>query len=137
MNRKQRRANKSVAKDPAFMVKKSEMTSHIGGLLKHDDGVQKAIQEEVHRVELLEAKKQAEDIDTLILMTLHKVFGFGRVRLLRFAANLNDIHKYYEDLYEDCDMFAMKKHLKEWVGIDVTKLEEEIVNATEESSTKG
>ena len=137
MNRKQRRANKVVAKDPAFMVKKSEMTHHIDGLIQHDAGVQKAIQEEVHRVELLEAKKQAEDIDCLILMTLRRAFGFGHDRLLRFAANLTEIHKYYEDQYEDCDMFAMKMHLKEECNIDVSKLEEEIENATKKSSNKG
>ena len=120
MNRKQRRAKGVKNSDPAFMVKQSDMQSHIDRLLNNDPNVQKAIQEEAHRVNLLEAKKQAEDIDALILMTLHEIFGFGKTRLLRFAKGLAELQKYYEDRYEDCDLFAMKVHLRDYVGIDVT-----------------
>ena len=138
MNRKQRRAKGVKNSDPAFMVKQSDMQSHIYRLLKDDPNVQKAIQEEAHRVNLLEAKKQAEDIDALILMTLHDIFGFGKTRLLRFAKGLAELQKYYEDRYEDCDLFAMKMHLKDYVGIDVTELQKEVERLlTEESSNKG
>lgn len=138
MNRKQRRANKKTTHDPAFMVKQSEMQSHIDRLLKFDPNVQKAIQEEAHRVNLEEAKKQAEDIDALILMTLHDVFGFGKTRLLRFAKGLAELQKYYEDRYEDCDIFAMKMHLRDYIGIDVSELQKEVERiAAEESTDKG
>lgn len=138
MNRKQRRAKGVKNSDPAFMVRQSDMQSHIDRLLKSDPTVQQAIQEEAHRVNLLEAKKQAEDIDALILMTLHEIFGFGKTRLLRFAKGLVELQKYYEDRYEDCDIFAMKMHLKDYVGIDVTELQKEVERlATEESSNKG
>ena len=138
MNRKQRRAKGVKNSDPAFMVRQSDMQSHIDRLLKSDPTVQQAIQEEAHRVNLLEAKKQAEDIDALILMTLHDIFGFGKTRLLRFAKGLAELQKYYEDRYEDCDLFAMKMHLKDYVGIDVTELQKEVERlVTEESSNKG
>lgn len=131
MNRKQRRAKGVKNSDPAFMIKRGEINS----LIKNDPEVQKAIQEEAHRVNLLEAKKQAEDIDALILMTLHKVFGFGKTRLLRFAEGLTELQKYYEDRYEDCDIYAVKKHLKEDVGIDVAELQKEVERLAEEEST--
>ena len=138
MNRKQRRAKGVKNSDPAFMVRQSDMQSHIDRLLKSDPTVQQAIQEEAHRVNLLEAKKQAEDIDALILMTLHEIFGFGKTRFLRFVKGLAELQKYYEDRYEDCDLFAMKMHLKDYVGIDVTELQKEVERlATEESSNKG
>ena len=138
MNRKQRRAKGVKNSDPAFMVRQSDMQSYINRLLKSDPNVQKAIQEEAHRVNLLEAKKQAEDIDAIILMTLHEIFGFGKTRLLRFAKGLAELQKYYEDRYEDCDIFAMKMHLKDYVGIDVTELQKEVERlATEESTNKG
>jgi len=114
------------------------MQSHIDRLLKSDPTVQQAIQEEAHRVNLLEAKKQAEDIDALILMTLHEIFGFGKTRLLRFAKGLAELQKYYEDRYEDCDLFAMKMYLKDNIGIDVSELQKEVERvAAEESSNKG
>ena len=138
MNRKQRRAKGVKNSDPAFMVRQSDMQSHIDRLLKSDPTVQQAIQEEAHRVNLLEAKKQAEDIDALILMTLHDIFGFGKTRLLRFAKGLAELQKYYEDRYEDCDIFAMKMYLKDNIGIDVTELQKEVERlATEESTNKG
>lgn len=138
MNRKERRAKGIKNSDPAFVVKKSEIKSHIDRLLKNDLTVQKSIQEEAHRVNLLEAKKQAEDIDTLILMTLHKVYGFGKTRLLRFAKGLAELQKYYEDRYEDGDIYAMKKHLRDCVGIDVAELQKEVERlATEESTNQG
>ena len=138
MNRKQRRAKGVKNSDPAFMVRQSDMRSHIDRLLKNDPIVQKAIQEESHRVNLLEVKKQAEDIDTLILMTLHDIFGFGKTRLLRFAKGLAELQKYYEDRYEDCCIFAMKMYLKDNIGIDVSELQKEVERlAAEESSNKG
>ena len=138
MNRKQRRAKGIKNSDPTLVVKQSEMRSRIDTLLKNDPVVQKAIQEEAHRVNLLEAKKQDEDINALILWTLHSVFGFGKTRLLKFVSGLVELQKYYEDRYEDCDLFAMKQKLKEQCDIDVSKLQEEVERiATEESSNKG
>lgn len=137
MNRKERRARGIKNHDPAVMVKNSEMRSHIHSLLKNDPDVQKAIQEEVRVANLEEAKKQDLDILTLILFTLHRSEKYGRIRLLRYAKTLTVLKDYYEGRYEDCDMFAMRQHLKEETGIDVEHLDEEVEKfATEESANK-
>lgn len=137
MNRKQRRAKGIKNTDPAICLKKSETRSYIDGIVHKDLEVQKIISEEAHRLNLLEAKKQAEDLDTLILMSLYEVFGFGKTRLLRFVKGFVKLQKYYEDRYEDCDMFAMKKYLKDYIGIDVSELQKEVEKiASEESSNK-
>lgn len=136
MGKKKR--NKGKNPDPAYMVRQSDIQSHIDRLLKNNPDVHRTIQEEAHRVNLLEAKKQAEDIDALILMTLHEVFGFGKTRLLRFAKGLAELQKYYEDRYEDCDLYAIKVHLRDYVGIDVAELQKEVERlANEESADKG
>lgn len=133
MNRKQRRANKQKSNDPAFVVKQSDMRAHLDRVLKNDPIVLKAIQEEAHRVNLAEAKKQDMDILTLILMCLHKRERYGRVRLLRFCNTFNELQKYYSDFYGDSDLFAMRKHLKEEVGVDVERINEEVAKFLNEN----
>ena len=134
MNRKQRRAEKKQSHDPAFMVRQSDMRAHIDRLLHNDPIVLKSIQEEAHRINLEEAKKQDCDILTLILMSLHRSKEkMGRKRLLRFCATFNELQKYYADLYEDCDLYAMRKHLREEVGIDVERINEEVAKFLDEN----
>lgn len=134
MNRKQRRAEKKQNHDPAFMVRQSDMRAHIDRLLHNDPIVLKAIQEEAHRINLEEAKKQDCDILTLILMSLHRSKEkMGRKRLLRFCSTFNELQKYYEDLYGDCDLYAMRKHLREEVGIDVERINEEVAKFLDEN----
>ena len=136
MNRKERRAKGIKNTDPAFVMKRSDMQSHIDRLVHTDPIVQKAIREEAHRLNLLEAKKQAEDIDAIILMTLHDVFGFGKKRLLQYVKGLAELQKYYDDRYEEYALSAIKMHLRDQVGIDVVKLHKEVEQfATEESTT--
>lgn len=72
---------------------------------------------------LKEYKKQATDIDTLILFTLHREFGFGKTRLLRFAKSMVRIHDYYMDKFDDADIFAMQQELLA-IGVDVEHLED-------------
>ena len=135
MNRKQRRAEKKKHEthDPAFMVHRSDMRAHLDRILRNDPVVQQAIQEEAHRVNLEEAKKQDMDILTLILMSLHRREGFGRKRLLRFCHNFNELQKYYSDFFKDLDMFAMRRHLRDEVGIDVEKINEEVAKFLDEN----
>lgn len=137
MNRKQRRAEKKKSHDPAFVVKQSDMRSHIDRLLKNDPIVQQALQEEARRVNLEEAKKQDLDIMTLILYSLYRGEGYGKKRLIRVASTMNDLKKYYEGLFEELDMYAMRKHLREEAGVDVEKLDEEIEKYVKEHSTEG
>ena len=126
MNRKQRRAEKKKPHDPAYMVRNSEMRSHIDKMLKSDPNVRRAIQEEVRLTYLAEAKKQDKDILTLFLMTLYQSEGFGHTRLMRVAKNLSVLQDYYEGKYAEGDMFAMRQHLKERTGIDIDHIEEEV-----------
>ena len=136
MNRKQRRAEKKKnheTHDPAYMVHRSDMRAHLDRILKNDPVVLKAIEEEAHRVNLAEAKKQDRDILTLILMSLHRRENFGRKRLLRFCHTFNELQKYYSDFYTDLDMFAMRSHLKDEVGIDVEKINEEVAKFLNEN----
>ena len=133
MNRQQRRANKQKNHDPAFVVKKSNFKEYFNNLLYNDPLVKQAILDEARRVSLEEAKRQDVDILTLILMSLHKREGFGRVRLLRFCNTFNELQKYYEENFEECDLFAMRKHLKDVVGIDVERINEEVKRFLDEN----
>lgn len=138
MNRQQRRANKQKSHDPVYMVRTSDMRSHIDRLLKSDPLVQQAIQEEARRVNLEEMEKQEADIRALILLSLRRSEKFGRKRLLRFAKTLTELQEKYEKSYEECDRYAMRLHLREEVGIDVEHLEEEVEKfVVEENSNKG
>lgn len=137
MNRKERRAKGIKNHDPAFVMKQSDMQSHINRLVYTDPIVQKAIKEEAHRLNLLEAKKQAEDIDALILMTLHDVFGFGKKRLMKYVAGLAELQNYYEDRYEEYALGAIRMHLRDHVGIDVTEFHKEVEEFAKENANKG
>lgn len=133
MNRQQRRAEKKAkTHDPAYMVKQSDMRSHFDRVLQSEE-VQSAIREEARRVSREEARQSDCDILTLILMALHRREGYGRTRLLRFCNMFNELQKYYEGFYEDCDMFAMRKHLREEVGIDVERIKEEVEKFLDEN----
>ena len=134
MNRKERRAKGIKNSDPTFVVKKSEMRQFFDNAMRNDPLVRQLLQEEAHRINLAEARKQDMDILTLILMSLHRSKEkMGRKRLLRFCYTFNELQKYYSDFYEDCDMFAMRKHLREEVGIDVEKINDEIARFLNEN----
>ena len=57
----------------------------------------------------------------------------GYKRLMRFCITFNHLQKYYEGRYEDADLFAMRKHLKEEVGIDVEHINDEIARFLNEN----
>ena len=136
MNRKERRAKGIKNSDPTIVLKQSDVGNYLKNLVRQDLSVRKAIQEEAERISTIELNKTETDMDTLILMSLHKL-GFGRTRLLRFAKILMDLREAYKERYEDCDTFAMRKHLLESTGINVEKLREEVEKfATEEDSNK-
>lgn len=125
-SKKKRRAKKKKNHDPAYMVRESEIKAHIDRLLKNNPSVQQSMREEARRVNLAEAKKQDIDLLTLILMALRRSEKYGHDRLVRVAHEMADLRDYYEDRYDDCDMFAMRMHLKEETGIDIEKLYEEV-----------
>ncbi len=132
MNRAERRKRGLKNNDPAVVVKRSD----VNNLVNFPD-VQKAIQEECHRVEKEEQQKAELDIDTLIIATLHSEFGFGVQRILRFMSGFIALHEYYRDKYEDSDMFALRMHLQK-DGINVEEMIREVEkNAAEKSTNKG
>lgn len=68
--------------------------------------------------------KNLDNIDALVLWTLHTEFGFGKKRLLRFYHKFNDLFddlsKYYE--FEDDKIpWLYTQKLKEY-GIDIKEL---------------
>ncbi len=56
--------------------------------------------------------------NTVALYTLHKRFGFGRERLMRFLSACRSIQAEQAEKYEEADLYAMKETLRE-LGIDI------------------
>lgn len=59
--------------------------------------------------------------NTVALFTLHKEFGFGRVRLMKFLDACQRVQAEQAEKYEEADLYAMKETLRE-LGIDTYKL---------------
>lgn len=120
--------------DPAYMVKQSEMRSHINRVLKSDPLVQKSILEEARRVSLIELEEQEVDIITIFLLSLRNSEKYGRKRLLRVSKVLMDSLKSYKDCSVE-DLVAMRERLRKEVSVDVEHLDEEV--AEYENTIKG
>lgn len=93
-----------------------------GVLSRHKTEVRKILNEET----LKTFKKQAQDVDTIMLFTLHEVYGFGKERLTKFAKQLVDIHQYCDNRYEDWDIFKMKMELKK-IGLNMDELGKQLL----------
>ena len=132
MSHKKKRANKK-NHDPAYMVRESDMRSHIDRLLKSDPCVQKAIDEEVKRVSLIEFKEQEVDIWALFLLAIRRSEKYGRKRLLRVSKTISEVLKSYEE--GDCDRSTMRTQLRKEVCIDVEHIEEEVEKFVKEQDT--
>lgn len=59
--------------------------------------------------------------NTVALYTLHKRFGFGRERLMRFLSACQSIQAQMSEKYEDADLYVMKETLRE-LGINIDTL---------------
>lgn len=86
----------------------------------------KAMKDEINR-QVIEVNKQyANDIDAVILYTLHKRFGFGKKRLRQFFeafyAEYQTLVKYYE-MPEACP-FICDRELKK-IGVDIAEWNKE------------
>lgn len=87
---------------------------------------QKAIEEEIKR-QLLNANAQyTNDIDVMILYTLHTHLGFGKKRLRRFYEAFSEIHQQLIDHYKMPDdiPWLCDRKLKE-IGVDVKQWNKE------------
>ena len=141
MNRQQRRAEKKQKslerKVASQIVDKSKIRAEIDRMLKSDELVQQALQEEARRANLAEFKEQDTDLKALFLLSIRRSEGYGRNRLLRVASVLNEVLKEYAECYEQYDREAMRKHLKDETGIDVEHLDEEVAKYVAENTNKG
>lgn len=80
---------------------------------------QTAFDDEVSRQLEERSKEWYENLDSIILYTLHNEFGFGKDRLLKFFRSLINTNEELISYYhlKDAD-FICKKKLKE-IGVDV------------------
>lgn len=86
--------------------------------------IQRAAQQEQTQKmidEYIDKRSKQYSINTMILhtYTIHKVLHLGKKKLEQILAESVEHQKYMTDRYEDADLFAMEKHLKENVGIDI------------------
>lgn len=131
MNREQRRKLKNVSfihPEVQSGLKKKEIRGKIDSLLANDKEVQKALRAEAQKYREEEERKSELDLDTLILVTLWQRFHFGHKRLLQFASAFISMYNEYRERYPDADdnMYVMRSHLKEFCGIDVEHLVEQV-----------
>lgn len=68
-------------------------------------------------------------MDLLWLYVLHEVCGFGKVRLLRVYWKMIEVYiqvmRKFRYGNDDSHWYAMEKHLREYVGVDVRALQDE------------
>jgi len=127
MNRRERRAKerqgKLPKKEPVYYMTQSQIES-----LKSPPELKKVVKHEIN-TQLLEAEKRYTlDLDTMVLWTLHKYYGFGRTRLREFYLRMFKEHLYMRNRYELDDMYPERFKLKEECGLDMEELYSELFN---------
>lgn len=117
MNRRERRRLEREGKlpkaEPTFNIKPSEM---VQAALKGPG--REAMNHEINQ-QLLEMDKQFTlDIDTMVLWTLHKCYGFGPKRLKKFYLSMFKEHLRMRKFYEMDELYPERHKLKE-KGVDI------------------
>lgn len=117
MNRKERRRleRKGITPkaEPTYTLKPSDVKNTILNGPGHE------VFEHEARQKLLELDKQfALDVDTMVLWTLHKHYGFGPKRAKEFYTLMFKEHQHMREYYEMDDLYPERHKLKE-AGIDV------------------
>lgn len=117
MNRRERRSQERKGKipktEPTFNLKPSEMAR----AATHGPG--KAVIEHEIRQELLDLDKEfCRDVDTMVLWTLHSVYGWGPKRLKDFYVAMFREHLRMRGFYEMDELYPERHKLKE-IGVDV------------------
>ncbi len=94
--------------------------------LKLNKSQQKALDNEVNR-QLKDMKNEfLMDADAMILYTLHKEFGFGKQRLIKFFKTfINDYGKFIDEYDVEGGWMAAYR-LKEATGLDIKELHKEM-----------
>ena len=94
--------------------------------LKLTKGQQKALDNEVRR-QLVEKKNEfLMDADAMILYTLHKEFGFGKKRLIKFFKTFIDDYEKFIDDYQVEGAWMAAYRLKQETGLDIEELHKEM-----------
>ena len=73
--------------------------------------------------------------NTVNAFVLHEVFGFGAERIKRYFRECDKIQKRMNERYEDADLYAMKKVLKD-IGIDIEALVDGAMNDENRGKTE-
>lgn len=117
MNRKQRRAleRKGIIqkKEPVYSLKPSEIKQAVLTGPAHETMVHE-INQNILRLD----KQFTLDMDTMVLATLHKHYGFGAKRLKEFYMLMFQEHLRMREYYEMDELYPERAMLKE-AGADV------------------
>lgn len=85
--------------------------------------------DEVHRINAEEAmnvlREKAMDVDTVVLTIMHEKRGYGKKRLQEFIKDWREVYDYYNNRYDDADLYVMRRDLLK-LGIDVEALSREL-----------
>lgn len=117
MNRKARRdmerKGKQPKAEPSFVIKPSEM---VKAAIKGPGKA--AMDHEIHQQLLEKDKVFCKDVDTMVLWTLHSVYGWGPKRLKDFYICMFREHLRMRDYYEMDELYPERYKLKE-KGVDL------------------
>ena len=80
---------------------------------------------EINQQILEQKEKFISDLDAVILLGLHKEFGFGKTRLERAYKSIIRNYKEMCSFYETDDIYPAKQILRE-IGVDLDKLRKEV-----------
>ncbi len=94
--------------------------------LKLTKGQQQALDREIDRQIDERRNEFLRDADAMILYTLHKEFGFGKKRLIKFFKTFIDDYEKFIDDYQVEGHWMAAYRLKELTGLDIDELHKEM-----------
>lgn len=74
------------------------------------------------KIEKIRNVDTSQRLDCMLLLMLHRKFGFGHKRLMEFHKDFIDTFRYFENNYMDDGGEIAKIKLKEEIGIDIDEL---------------
>lgn len=116
MNRRERRKleRKGVlVKDPVVTLKVSDVKNKA-----LTDRVREAMETEINRQILEHDEQYWLDIDSMVMWTLYRVFGFGPKRLRKFYEAMIQEHLRMREYYQMNDCYPEREILKR-MGVDI------------------
>lgn len=88
---------------------------------------QKALEKEISRQIIERDRKHTNDLDAVVLFTLHTRFGFGKKRLREFWDAMHEEHERMIKHYEMPDQFTwLCQHKLKDIGVDVAAWNAEV-----------